>query len=79
MYNENERCANQAYLANFRPLQASGQWFCRPTKERELLYVILFRLNFLCDPFTTKLGVENTQVTVGPALTAVLMSSLGYI
>lgn len=78
MYNENEWCANQAYLANFQPLQASGQWFCRPAKERELLYVILFRLNFLCDPFTTELGAEKIQVRVGPALPAVLMSSLWH-
>ena len=54
VYHPNGSCAKQMYLAKLQPLGASGQWFFRPTKERKLLSVLLWRLNFLRNSFTVK-------------------------
>lgn len=58
--------------------RASGQCVLGPTKERELLYVILFRLNLFCDQFTAKLGAGDMQVIVGEAITGVWSSSVWH-
>ena len=54
VYHPNGCGSKQMYLAKLQPLGASGQWFFRPTKERKLLSVLLWRLNFLHNSFTVK-------------------------